>query len=247
MKLFKLISNKSKLELRLEHPIHLDDDTKYSIGLSGFYSDNFISNIPNDYKNVYGFTIKDNEKQIDQYFDINKGNYTLEEIQDMFKESLKEFKKKIDKFNEDDFILEHDGPFIKIQSPVKIYMTTVIIDLLGLNDKNIEPNILTKGIKLPKLRPFDVIEIHCNLVEPSFENHKDHSHLHKESEILYTFYPNVEYRSKISEKPNQIDYVPLKRINKIQNITISIQDSDGNLLNNENVKNIVYLRLKKEL
>lgn len=243
MKLFKVTGYSSKFELRLEHPIHLDG--KYSIGLSGFYSDNYINNIPNDYKNVFGFVIKDGDKQIDQYFDINKGYYSLEDIKNIFINCLKEFKKKSNTFNENDFILKNDGPYIVIKSPVKIFVTPIIVDLLGLDDKNIEENVLTKGIKLPKLRPFDVIEIHCNLVEPSFENHKDHSHLHKESEILYTFYPNVEYGSKISEKPNEIDYVPIKNINKIQNITISIQDSEGNLLKNENIKSIVYLRFKK--
>lgn len=243
MKLFKLSGNTSKLELRLEHPIHLDGN--YSIGLSGFYTDNFILNIPNNYKNVYGFSMIDKNKTIDQYFNINKGYYTLEDIKNIFTKSLTEFKNKYDKFNENEFVLENDGPFIVIKSPVKIIMTAFIIDLLGLKEEMIEPNVLIKGIKLPKLRPFDVIEIHCNLVEPSFENHKDHSHLHKESEILYSFFPNVKYGSKISEKPNEIDYIPLKKLNKIQNIVISIQDSDGNLLINENVKSIVYLRLKQ--
>ena len=76
MKLFKITGNTSKLELRLEHPIYLDG--QYKIGLSGFYSDNFIPNIPKDYKYVYGFSSI--YGKISEYYDINKGNYSLEEI-----------------------------------------------------------------------------------------------------------------------------------------------------------------------
>ena len=242
MKLFKITGNTSKLELRLEHPIHLDG--KYSIGLAGFYSDNFISNVPKDYKFVYG--LSNNDGTISDYYNINKGNYSLEEIKNLFVISLKEFKKKYNNFDENDFELTNKGPFLLIKSPIKIIMTAFVCDLLGMKDGNIEPNLSIVGIKLPKLRPFDVIEIHCNLVEPSFENHDDYSHLHKESEILYSFYPNVEFGSKISVRPNEIDYIPLKNIDKIQTIIISIQDSDGNLINNEKVNNIVYLRLIKQ-
>lgn len=242
MKLFKITGNTSKLELRLEHPIHLDG--QYSIGLVGFYSDNFISNVPKDYKNVYGFSSVDGK--ISEFYDINKGNYSLEEIKNLFIISLKEFKKKYDKFDENDFELTNKGPFILIKSPVKILLTAIICDLLGFKDGNIEPNLLIEGIKLPKIRAFDVIEIHCNLVEPSLENHDDYSHLHKESEILYSFYPNVEFGSKISVRPYEIDYIPIKNLDKIQTIFISIQDNEGNLINNEKVKNIVYLRLIKQ-
>ena len=239
MKLFKLTGNSSTLKLSLEHPIQLNGN--YSIGLSGFYSDNFVLNFPIDVPYCYGFS---DDKNITEYYPINRGFYTIESLKNLLKDSLKQFKTKVN-FNENDFMLENIGPFIRIKSPVTIIVTAVFVDLFGFEDINIKANTLTKGIKLPKLRPFDVIEIHCNLVEPSLENHKTYSHLHKESDILYSFFPNVEYGSKISEKPNEIDYVPLRELNKIQSIEIKIQDENGNLLNNSDVKNIVYLRLRK--
>lgn len=70
MKLFKISGNSSILELRLEHPIHLED-AKYSIGLGGFYSDNFIPNIPKDYKNAYGFVVDEKDGK-GKTFDIKK-------------------------------------------------------------------------------------------------------------------------------------------------------------------------------
>lgn len=231
MKLFKVTGYSSKFELRLEHPIHLDGD--YCIGLGGFYSDNFVTNINQDVPNCISVTNED----VTSYHGFDKGFYTFDQIKQHF----------IEFTNDDTFEMKTILNKIQIKSPIKIFMTAIILDLLGFDESQatLEPNKVYIGTKIPKLRPFDVIEIHCNLVEPSFENHDEHSHLHKESEILYSFFPNVEYGSKISDKPNEIDYLPIKNINKIQTIIISIQDGEGNLLNNENTKTIVYLRLKK--
>lgn len=238
MKLFKITGNTSKIKLRLEHPIYLEG--KYSIGLSGFYSDNFVFNLKEDAPYCIGLT----ENNITLYYGFKKGYYTFEEFKERIIGFIKEFMK--DKYK-NDFEMNIVSNKIQIKTPVQIIFKAIVIDLIGFDKSQniLEPNKIYLGNRIPKFRPFDVIEIHCNLVEPSFENHDEHSHLHKESEILYSFFPNVAYGSKISEKPNEIDYVPIKNLDKIQNIIITIQDSEGNLLNN-NAKSIVYLRLKKE-
>ncbi|WP_205068507.1 hypothetical protein, partial [Vibrio cholerae] len=77
MKLFKLSGNTSKIELRLEHPIHLDGN--YSIGLSGFYSDNFVKNVPDI---PYAFKFNDDNKT--QSFNIDNGYYSIDDIHTLF-------------------------------------------------------------------------------------------------------------------------------------------------------------------
>src|SRR5436190_3319310 len=247
MKLFKITGNNSKLILKLTNPIHLDDGD-YSIGLSGFYSDNFIKNIPNDLDACFGFRSEKSET----LYDISSGYYTVESIKERIKECLIEFKKKYKlEFNEDNFYLESVNNLISIKSPITLLIDKYLSKLLGFDGVNedellvINANESQVGDKLPKLRPFDVIEIHCNLVEYSHEKYDEHKH--KDSEILYSFFPNVAYGSKISEKPFQIDYISTKNINKIQEIIITIEDGEGNLLNNEKINNIVYLRLKKNI
>lgn len=245
MKLFKISGNSSKLELRLEHPIHLEGN--YSLGLSGFYSDNYILNFTENAPYCISFT----HNNLTKYYGFNKGFYTFDEIEKYFKKFLLEFKQS-DKsltFNENELEFKKVLNKIQIKSPVKMLLKAIVLDLLGFDElqANIEPNKIYLGNKIPKFRPFDVIEIHCNIIESSLENNKENSHLHRESEILYSFFPNVAFGSKISEKPNEIDYIPLKKLNKIQTIIISIQDNEGNLLNTENSKNIVYLRLKKDI
>src|SRR5436190_9498873 len=244
MKLFKITGNNSKLILKLTNPIYLDDG-EYSIGLSGFYTDNFTKNIPNNLKKCFGFR----SGKFETLYDISSGYYTIERIKERIKECLIEFNKKhkLDS-DEDDFYLESVNNLISIKSPITLLIDKYLSKLLGFDgDKLLEINAdeLQVGDKLPKLRPFDVIEIHCNLVEYSHEKYDEHKH--KDSEILYSFFPNVVYGSKISEKPFQVDYISTKNINKIQEIIITIEDGEGNLLNNGKINNIVYLRLKKNI
>src|SRR5436190_23185725 len=94
-----------------------------------------------------------------------------------------EFKKKhqLD-LNEDDFYLESVNSLIVIKSPITLLIDKHLSKLLGFDgvseDELLEINAdeLQVGVKLPKLRPFDVIEIHCNMVEYSHEKYDEHKH-----------------------------------------------------------------------
>lgn len=240
MKLFKLTSTTSKLEINLEHPINLKSDKNYSLGLNGFYSDNFICNFISTDNSAIQISHNNNKFYLN--YPLYEGYYSLEDLKKEFIIKIKSYKdtNKLN-INENDFILTTKNNKIMIKSPLEIDLSISLANMLGLN-KNVEKDKEIEGKDVPKFRSFDVIEIHCNIIEPSIENHNI---LHKESEILYSFYPNVEYGSKISEKPYKIDFIPIrKNINQIKNIIITIQDGNGNILNNPDVNNIVYLRLK---
>lgn len=85
----------------------------------------------------------------------------------------------------------------------------------------------------PKLRPLDAIEIHCNIAEPAILNHSFKPHSHEEADIIYTFFPEVIYGGKISEKVSHVIFVPIKNHieKKIDVIIIHITDENGNLIN----------------
>lgn len=66
-------------------------------------------------------------------------------------------------------------------------MDSYLSQSLGFGDKPliVEGNERISAEKLPKLRPFDVVEIHCNSVEPSITNHISDIHKHEKRDILY--------------------------------------------------------------
>lgn len=249
MKLFKLVGKESIISLHLSNPIHLDEGAEYKIALTGFYSDNFIYNFPEDVPYCFGYiaTTKD-KKTVSEHYPINKGHYSIATINAIMVNALKSFKTKYPEIgvSENEFQLYADGAYVQIKTPLKILPTAKFVDLLGLKDGNVEANILTRGVKLPKLRAVDVIEIHCNLAEHSFVNHETHWHKHDETEILYHFFPNVPHGYKISEVPQDKFYVPVKSgLTTIREIKITIKDQDNQLIANDDVVNIVYLSLIK--
>ena len=249
MRLFKLAGNQSTIRLMLEHPIHLDEDKNYMLGLVGFYSDNFISNVNEDISNAFAFR----KDKGGFNFPIFRNQYSFHDFEQRFKECLKIYldtlpKEIRDNYNIQDFeLIVNPDLKVRIKTPVEFWLDSPISKLLGFGDKllKIKSNHEKSGEDYPKLRPFDVIEIHCNLIEPSITNHTSDIYKHNESEILYSFFPNVGYKQKISEKPNEIHYVPIgKDIKQIKDIIISIQDGRGNLLKNVAANNIIYLNLK---
>lgn len=241
MKLFKIIGSTSELSLNLAHPIFLDENINYKIGLVGFYSDNNICNVLEDSHITFEIEKSDKSK-FNNTIKISKGFWSITELNNHIKKQLKD-----DKF----YIKGNDESKIIICSPHHFKLDNNLRKLLGFEtfskneiEKSFKSLTEHKGKYKPNLRPFDVIEIHCNLVESSFTNHNTLEHVHEETEILYSFFPNVSYRSKISESPSEIFYVPIKKgTNKIQKIKISIKNERDELLKNENVMNIIYLSL----
>lgn len=241
MKLFKIVGSTSELSLNLAHPIFLDENINYKIGLVGFYSDNNICNVLED-SNIT-FEIEETDKtKYNNVIKISKGYWSINELNNYIKKELKNNRFLIKGNNENKII---------IYSPYQFKLDNNLRKLLGFetfdkneSEKSFKDLTEHEGKYKPNLRPFDVIEIHCNLVESSFINHNTLEHVHEDTEILYSFFPNVSFGSKISERPSEIFYVPIKKgTDKIQKIKISIKNEREELLKNKNVINIIYLSL----
>lgn len=69
----------------------------------------------------------------------------------------------------------------------------------------------------------NTIRIRCNIVQGSYKNGENEHTLH-------SFYPTVEPGFKIVETPANVIYLPVN-VHRINNITLSIVDQDGDVIN----------------
>lgn len=248
MPLLKLRGKSSCITLHLEHPLHLEENVKHRLALVAFYSDNNIPNV-RDEANIYFWD--EDIYCIPTPLTFTRGYWTIEAMEAKAKTFIASLKLNVDA---NKFKLNKNGDFLSIYSPLKFYMDSVACKVFGFEVPSIEKqnksvstsyydeNKLISGANPPKLRAVDAIEIHCTIVQNSIVNHDTHFHKHAETELLYTFFPQVPRGYKISEQPRDRLYVDLKPgLRTIQNITLNILDQDNNPIFNDNVDNLVYL------
>lgn len=256
MPIIKIVGTDSVLQLQLEHPIHLDDDTNYKIALVGFFSDNNVNNLREE-DSIY-FIDSTNEKppadpNLIKKLSFPRGYYTLNEIEKTCREFLRvDFKSKV---NIDSFLVKKMDCKVLICSPLRFYIGPRLSKLLGYQPpqqppSNIEAynqaNKNTIGSSNVDLRVVNMIELHCNIVENSYVKHDTHSHKHAETEILYVFSPSSPHGYSMSVVPTERHYVPLKRgLKTIQRIVVYICDQENTPIQNENTTTTIYLDLRK--
>jgi hypothetical protein len=64
------------------------------------------------------------------------------------------------------------------------------------------------------------------------------------SNRIYTFFPDVQPGEKINEVVENKIFYPIERVSKIETITVSLRDQNGNLINNRNEDVTLILTLK---
>ena len=247
MPLLKLRGKNSKLILHLEQPIHLEENVKHRIALVAFFSDNNIYNVRDDVNISFWDRYV---LQVPTPLTFTKGYWTIESIEAKTKQFITSLQINIDASK---FKLSKSGNYLSIFSPLKFYLDSNACALFGFEIPTTDnyvvgsyykENQIVTGTRPPKLRTVDAIEVHCNVVQHSLVNHDTHYHKHAETELLYTFFPEVPHGYKISEQPKERLYVDVKPgLHTIHNIIIKIQDQDNNLVINDDVENLVYLDL----
>lgn len=262
MRLFKIIGTDSKLLLRLEHPLHLDEQKNYSIGLVGLYGENIFQNVTKPIEII--FHVKDRSKG--RYGDkktlsIGCGNYYVENLEKLIINFIKSNYPRVvfDENNKDECYIRVNPTTCKVEMklPVDINLFPSLSDThsnIGYKLGFAPPaQVYFKGHEhhsaeqIPKMGPFRAIEIHCNLVEPAITNHNTDPHSHQETDILYVFYPKQEqiaFGSIIAEKPARLSYVPInKSVKSIQTIELEIKNEFGEKLDIAESSLTVYLSL----
>lgn len=250
MPLLKLRGVSSRVTLHLEHPIHLEENVKHRMALVAFFTDNNIYNV-RDEANIFFWD--SDIHAIPNPLTFTRGYWTVESMEATAKDYIKSLNLNVDPTK---FRLSKNGDFLSVYSPLKFYMDQACCKLFGFDPPTKEKqkradsssyhieNQTVTGTRPPKLRAVDTIEIHCNIVHNSLVNHDTHDHKHAETELLYTFFPQVPHGYKISEQPKERLYVDLKPgLRTIHCITINILDQDNNPILNSNVENLVYLDL----
>lgn len=111
--------------------------------------------------------------------------------------------------------------------------------MLGFSSRILESGKTHTSDTTVNIMKVDVIRVECNIVRGSYDNGS-------ESHVIHEFYPNVGPGYKIVEIPNTIIYLPVN-VSSVNNVSISLKDQDGNLVNlrNERLSVRLHMRQKK--
>jgi len=80
------------------------------------------------------------------------------------------------------------------------------------------------------LKPFSVIERHCNIIEYNYTTHDDHPHLHKHDGLLHiSFIDNNFYEDPVcKETYKKIMFIPLREgLREIREIVINSMNENN--------------------
>lgn len=110
--------------------------------------------------------------------------------------------------------------------------------LLGFSNRVLEAGKTHVSDTTVNIMKVDVIRVECNIVRGSFDNGR-------ESHTVHEFYPNVGPGYKIVEIPNTIIYLPVN-VSSVNNVSISLRDQDGNLINLRNERLSVRLHVRRK-
>ena len=163
-----------------------------------------------------------------EIFDLPDGSYNIPEIQDYIKYIIK----KHETIGETAPILIYTNTItnrivFKIKTGYKLeLLSKETMKLLGSTKDTIDVD--KNSEKVPRLENVEVVLVHCNLVNNSYQQH---------SRVLFTFVPNKQYGQLISISPHSLIF--LKTMNTdCSEIDIWFTDQNNNALEIEDNVNI---------
>ena len=164
-------------------------------------------------------------------FDLPDGSYNISEIQDYIEYIIK----KHETIGENASILIYANTIsnrivFKIKSGYKLeLLSKETMKLLGSTSSIIDADKNSENV--PKLENVEVVLVHCNLVNNSYQQH---------SRILFPFVPTKQYGHLISISPHSL--VLLKAMNtEFSEIEIWFTDQNNNALEIEYNVNISFI------
>ena len=184
------------------------------------------------WKNVKS-TYKNNKFKIsaptwNETFDLPDGSYNISEIQDYIEYIIKKY----ETIGENAPILIYTNTInnrivFKIKSGYKLeLLSKETMESLGSTSSIIDSDKNSENV--PKLENVEVVLVHCNLVNNSYQQH---------SRVLFTFVPTKRYGQLISISPHSLVF--LKTVNtEFSEIEIWFTDQNNNALEIEDNFNI---------
>lgn len=220
---FILTGRSSMLSASYYPPIELKPELDYYLGLMNFSVYNSIPNVDKSNNMLY---------YDDKELEIPVGSYELEDLDAYLKDHLGG-KDKISLTGNNNTLL------CELKSKYLIDFTKPrnIGKLLGFKPTKLEANHLhSSTIQVDILRVATIL-IDCNLVSSSYINNR-------ENHIIYSFANITPVGYRIIETPNSPIYLPVRE-KIIDNITVTVTDQFGNLINFRGEELTVRLHLKK--
>ena len=220
----------SEIETYLHPPIQLDPACDYQIALIDFTTYNSIPNIFPGFNRLY-YSFANSEAR--KYIEFPTGSYEVTAIAEYLQSELG---------GTDIITLQANNNTLQceIKSVHQLDFTPAdsIGSLLGFSANILERDKLHKSDLPVNINPVNSINISCNLVSGSFTNGTI-------GHILHSFYPAVPPGHKILETPSNLIYLPLNRREKIDNISIRINDQDGKAINFRDEPIFIRIHIKK--
>ena len=144
-------------------------------------------------------------------FDLPDGLYNISEIQDYIEYIIK----------------KHETIVFKIKIGYKLeLLSKETMKLLGSTKDIIDADKNSENV--PRLENVEVILVHCNLVNNSYQQH---------SRVLFTFVPNKQYGQLISISPHSLIFLETMNT-EFSEIDIWFTDQNNNALEIEDNVNI---------
>lgn len=246
---FTLTGNSNILTSTYFPPIELNPQYSYGLGLVGFYSYNSIPNVQegNNKFKYYEESFTETElelmnlvgsKPTDKEFllrwktiSIPKGAYEITEINRYLQSKL----------DSNNILLQANSNTLKCEIQSKYTLdfrdSDSIGRLLGFSEKVLPANVLYSSEKPVEIVKVINIRVECNITSGAYYNNNL-------SHTIFEFDVNVEPGYRLTKEPANIIYLPVLT-NSIDNITLTIVDQDGDLVNFANEDITIRLELKQ--
>lgn len=250
--------NTKELRLKLNHPIFLDINKKYEIGVEKLRIKSFKLNIQN-----FNFDLVSKDKNIKYNTTIN-GEYSIKSFKYELRKKILESISKIDEKSKNlkitDLNFKFDVQKINEHQYLIYFLLPEWIDMIPTTDSVTNfYELFSFGVyqifqgghpyisyKNPEIfNNQSIIEWHCNIVETSYTNHETNPHQHNDSNILHTTFVDIHFPDTYFMDKKKTMYRPLKKnITEIHEIILKPCNENKENISFKEV--ILYIHIKEK-
>lgn len=224
---FTLSGRRSIISKDYFPPIQLERGVRYSLGLIGFFSSNNIPNVDTG-RNKFFYT---DDKGVKKEFTLPTGVYEISHIEKVLQKEIgeKNISLTIDEVSQKcKLTCSHDIDFTQDGSINKI---------LGFRSDIYGKKKLHTSNQTVEINKVITLRVESNITNGSYYNQEPNHSIHE-------FAVNVDAGYAIIEVPPRVIYYEVNS-RTINNITLSIIDQEGDLVNFQNELIIIRLELTK--
>lgn len=216
-------------------PIELDSSEQYGLGLIGLYTYNTIPNVAEGRNKFY---YDDDDKCIT----IPIGSYEINNIEEYINSAIKRETEKEGTTAKEVISIKANNNTLQCEIKSKFRINFKHADsigtMLGFSRKILTSNDEHKSDLPVQIINVVTIRIECSITTSAYHNTQL-------AHTIYEFSPQVEPGFRIIVEPQHVIYLPINKRNHIDNITLTLLDQDGELVNFRGETIVIRLELKK--